>query len=185
MCEENNFAEKFKIVHFFDFVRWNQDDKKDPYSLNYANKNYSNDVKLLAHWLAYITDRQMPFEQIWDKGGLIFSEIANDFITNKKVDCILPNNEDSYFRKVTGKKDEFEFVSHIKYENLVDEQKNRLSRYYSEDELKKLEKITFKSRFYTDDYLCMLYTLSTLEEFKCSFVDFIAKIISTLLVMKI
>ncbi len=32
--------------------------------------------KLLTHWLCYITDRQMPYEEVWRQGGWVFSEMV-------------------------------------------------------------------------------------------------------------
>lgn len=170
MCEDKNFAEKFKIVHFFDTSRWSSN-TADP--ANYAKNDYSLDIKMLAHWLAYITDRQIPFEVVWDKGAYIFSQIAENFIGSENYD--ITNNLKPYFKKINDK-DEFVFTSNK--EKIGYEQKKRLSRYYSDDDLEKLEIVTFKSRFYTDDYICILYTLSTLKEFGCSFIEFIYQVIS-------
>ncbi|MBR2371178.1 MAG: hypothetical protein IKA82_04080 [Clostridia bacterium] len=182
---ERLFKQKFEIIHFLDGIRWQE--TSGYYLINFAYPNnedtteLTEDEKLLTHWLAYITDRQMPFQQIWDKGGLIFSEIVHTYNLNKSI-THLTDLESGMFQK--SEEDGYEFVSHISYSSLNDEQKRRLDPYYSIEDLNKAQetdmKIAFRSRFYTDDYLCMLYTLQTLsdEKFSGSFTKYLSLVIN-------
>lgn len=181
---EKFFKEKFEIIHFLDSVRWQK--TSSYYLINFAYPNrqdasgLTEDEKLLTHWLSYITDRQMPFQQIWDKGGLIFSEIVHEYKKNNNIDHII-DFRNGMFR--ISSKDGYEFISKTSYLSLENSQKKRLEPYYTNDELKLAQQkdmqIVFKSRFYTDDYLCMLYTLNTLldNKFGGSFTKYLALVI--------
>lgn len=179
---EVDFGKKFEVIHFLDSIRWQA--TSTAYLVNFAYPNQSHpadlseDEKLLTHWLLYITDRQMPFEQIWDKGGVVFSEIVHKFEEEKSVDFLLGFTD--YFRAASDGAG-YEFVSKLCYRELGDGQKRRLAAYYTHEELELAQAgevpVVFKSRYYTDDFLCMLYTLYVLadERFDGSFTTYLAK----------
>ena len=178
---EQYMQEKFQIMHFLDGVRWQKNKVKFYPNFAYPNTQNANDLsfdeKLLTHWLLYITDRQMSFRQIWDKGGFVFSEIARTFMANKNIDHL---TDFATNFKEDGN-DGYQFQSTIEYRQVSDEQQKRLARYYTHDELKALTNIVFKSRFYTDDYVCMLHTLSALQNLQdCdySLTKYLAKVLN-------
>ena len=52
----------FAIKNFIDKARWNS---VENYSkINYANSSMHDSLKILTHYIAYVTDRQMPFQRI-------------------------------------------------------------------------------------------------------------------------
>lgn len=179
---EQYMQEKFQIMHFLDSARWQKDKAK--FYPNFAHPNTQNandlsfDEKLLTHWLLYITDRQMSFRQIWDKGGFVFSEIARTFMANKNIAHLTNFNTNIQTNFTAVGNDGYQFQSKIEYEQVFDEQQKRLARYYTHDELQSLGKIVFKSRFYTDDYVCMLHTLYALQkDHDCSLVWYLAQVL--------
>lgn len=175
--QEQKMQEKFQIMHFLDGVRWQKNKVKFYPNFAYPNTQNTNglrfDEMLLTHWLLYITDRQMSFRQIWDKGGFVFSEIARTFMENENI-AHLTDFETNF--KEDGN-DGYRFQSEIDYRLVFDEQQKRLARYYTNNELQSLGKIVFKSRFYTDDYVCMLHTLYALQSYDCSLTKYLDKVL--------
>jgi hypothetical protein len=160
----------FAITDFIDKARWGN---KENYNLiNFYDSNISNDTKILTHWLCYITDRQMAFERVWDVGGFVFSEMA-DQIT-KKADLELLNPQrpnqsffirrDDYIDKERyafdkGDSEKFLFVSHqILRENEI------LLGY----EFERGTKPYFISRYYPSDYISILSTFLILKDYEFS-----------------
>ena len=198
-AEEINFDKKFQIMHFLDSIRWHNyapcgsengvgetlDEVGENGSnlINYAHTDMTPDEIILTHWLVYITERQMEFEQIWDKGGFVFSEIVRRYTQEESLDCISPDNCDSLF--VKPREDVVDYVFRSAFTvgrggtlTQGTEACRRLERYYSEKELNgEAPAIEFKSRYYTTDYLYMRYTLSTLCGFDCSISNYLAKAI--------
>ena len=73
--DSEKLLEIFKVISWLDDARW-----KSPANYNFLNffkKDLKASEKILTHWLCYITDRQMPFALIWDKGGFVFSELVH------------------------------------------------------------------------------------------------------------
>ena len=175
---EQYMQEKFQIMHFLDSARWQKSKAKFYPNFAYPNTQNANDLsfdeKLLTHWLLYITDRQMSFRQIWDKGGFVFSEIAQTFKAKETIDHLT----DFATNFTEDGSDGYQFQSTIEYGQVFDEQQKRLARYYTHDELKALTNIVFKSRFYTDDYVCMLHTLYALQGYDCSLTKYLAKVLN-------
>ena len=174
---EQYMQEKFQIMHFLDSARWQKSKAKFYPNFAYPNTQNANDLSfdemLLTHWLLYITDRQMSFRQIWDKGGFVFSEIAQTFKAKKTIDHL--TDFQTNFTAVGN--DGYQFQSTIGYGQVSGEQQKRLARYYTHDELQSLGKIVFKSRFYTDDYVCMLHTLYALQGYDCSLTKYLAGVL--------
>ncbi|GAI82717.1 unnamed protein product, partial [marine sediment metagenome] len=102
--------------------RWNTEGNYN--FINFFREDLSNSEKILTHWICYITDRQMPFEVVWDKGGYIFSELVFEYTRRK----ISPQQ-----------------VIENHYEGYPDKNKVRF-RFKSSDNT------TFASRYITDDY---------------------------------
>ena len=66
---------KFEIINFIDSCRWDAECANNIGLINYAHEEMSDDLRLITHWICYITDRQMPFEQIWEIAGFVFSDM--------------------------------------------------------------------------------------------------------------
>ncbi len=164
---EKCFDEKFRIMHFLDSIRWQNSGNYYTINCAYPNKSkniaLTDDEKLLTHWLLYVTDRQMSFRRIWDVGGIVISELAHSF-TQEESDNPFEVIH-GYFNKIG---DNYTFKGKLKYNDLNEDQKKRLKPYYTNNELDELcnnnGTIEFKSRFLTNDFLCMLYTLYTLSD---------------------
>ncbi len=124
-----------KIISWLDNIRW-----KNSENYNFINffdeDSMSNSEKILTHWFCYITERQMKFEIIWDKGGCIFSELVHDYCHSKENPETLLKK---YYQTLDGK-----------------------SRFQS----LKNKNISFASRFITVDYESILQTLEVLDKFK-------------------
>lgn len=138
----------FKTISWLDSRRWNT---KDNYNIiNFFKKDITNCNKILAHWICYITDRQMPFEIVWDKGGYVFSEIVYEYSRNK----MLP-------RQILDKH----------YEKYQDKQNKARFRFKSTDD------VTFASRYVTDDYQNILQTFEILDKYERNIIVYIVDII--------
>ncbi|BDC36322.1 MAG: hypothetical protein EF806_01800 [Candidatus Methanoliparum thermophilum] len=126
----------FKTISWLDYKRWNVVDNYN--YVNFSKSDLTNCEKILTHWICYITDRQMPFEIVWDKGGYVFSELIYEYQRNGlPPNQILDNHYEEYDDK--GKK-RFRFKSN--------------------------NGITFASRYVTDDYQNILQTLEVLNHRK-------------------
>ena len=155
---------QFDIVNFLDKCRWSTSVNSNYGLINYFRNDLTNDLKLLTHWISYITDRQMAFEQIWDIGGFVFSDMLYSYKNqDKALEILKPDSKNAYFVR----KNDIDFV--FKSHALVSEENEILKRYN-----KKIgEEVEFVSRFYPADYLCMFYTLHTLQEFNKDFIEYI------------
>jgi len=67
----------FKTISWLDTHRWNTEDNYN--FVNFFRNDLTSCEKILTHWICYITDRQMPFEIVWDKGGYVFSELVYEY----------------------------------------------------------------------------------------------------------
>lgn len=72
----------FRAISCLDDWRWNKDNKN---IIKYFRPDLTNCEKILTHWICYITDRQMPFEKIWDNGVSVFSELAYEYSREKEL----------------------------------------------------------------------------------------------------
>lgn len=126
----------FKTISWLDDKRWNVGDNYN--FVNFFRDDLTNCEKILTHWVCYITDRRMPFEIVWDKGGYVFSELIYEYSRNKLTpEDILANH----------------------YERYKDEQKERFR-------FKSTNGVTFASRYVTDDHENILQTLKVLNHQK-------------------
>lgn len=175
--------EKFKFMGFLDHARWcdsnndkNNSDILNYYSINMADKSASGEEILLTHFLGYITNRQTPFERIFEQLDYIFSQLVHDFkFTKRSVNELLSPNENkkvSYFTQMEDKTG-YAFVSH----------KQPFEKSSKKEITKRLqgEKGIFyaTSRFYPTDYIAIRLTLDILsdEKYNRSFFVFIKKVI--------
>ena len=108
---------------------------------NCCNSSLTNHEKILTHWICYITDRQMPFEIVWDKGGYVFSELVYEYSNciKKSPEGILKEHYEKYQDKKG--KERFRFKS-------------------------KTNNISFASRYVTDDYQNIFQTLEILDNYE-------------------
>lgn len=111
-----------KVISWLDDKRWS--DYNNYNFINFFREDLSNSEKILTHWVCYITDRQMPFEVVWDKGGYVFSELVYEYTRGK----ISP-------QKIIEKY----------YEEYLDKDKKRFR-------FKSSNNTTFAFRYITDDY---------------------------------
>ena len=158
-------TEIFKIISFYDDSRW---EFSHNYNLiNFFRKDLRADIKILTHWLCYITDRQMPFQRIWDIGGFVFSELIYEVKKQNSLNLLNPEYDNS-FVKNENNEDKFTFISKSTADN------NLILAQY--DGVFENGKVKFKSRFFPSDYLAILYTFVFLEDYDFSFSKFIKEV---------
>ena len=150
----------FKIISFYDEVRWSSTSNYN--LINYYRENLTDETKLLTHWLCYISDRQMSFARIWDVGGFVFSELADNFRKAENLQFLNPENEKAF---ITKNGNGFAFKSNSK---VLDNKKLKQSYYFKESDY-----VKFIPRYYPSDYFSILYTLDTLQHFDNCLVKFI------------
>jgi len=150
----------FRVISFYDNVRWESSNNEN--LINFYNDDLDDDTKLLTHWFCYITDRQMPFQRIWDLGGFVFSELVNKYKERMGLDVLEPDGSYSFVKK---KGDGITFTSISKIE------KNKRVKEYG---FNSGDYVTFTSRYYPSDYFSILYTFDILKEFDFSLTQFIA-----------
>ncbi|MBO8131281.1 MAG: hypothetical protein H0Z29_07170 [Candidatus Marinimicrobia bacterium] len=129
----------FKTISWLDTRRWST---KENYNfVNFFRKDLTNCEKILTHWICYITDRQMPFEIVWNKGGYVFSELIYE-----------------YSREQNGPPEE---ILNEYYEKYSDNKGKERFRFKS-----KTDNVIFASRYITDDYQNILQTLECLDKYE-------------------
>ena len=154
--------EIFKIISFYDKVRWNSISNYN--LINFYKTDLDDDIKILTHWLCYITDRQMAFERIWEVGGFVFSELASNLKENKNIEILKPNQANSF---INGNgKGGYAFTSKSKVNN----NSILLKSYgYKEGDI-----VKFTPRYYPSDYYSILFTFDILSEYNFSLTRYIA-----------
>lgn len=192
MKPKQNIKSRFAIMHFLDEIRWKKENAGGSV-FNYDVELKSDEI-ILTHWLLYITERQMSFEQIWDKGGAVFSEIVKGYDHGTHPECVNITEEVGLNRKSTyfgrdGNKDKdgnetYSFTSRKCLESFSKKAQAHLNKYYTQKELKSNPIIEFKSRFYTTDYLSMYYTLNTLNKFDGSIINYLSQALEKILSQK-
>ena len=173
--QETEFENKFRIVDFLDSARWPsiRMERKGGSAINFAldEKEYSADEKLLIYWLCYITERQMDYHVIWDKGGVVFSDAVKRYTTYKNFHDFYPRNC-GFFKSVL--QEEYTFSSITEFRNLCDSCKKKLKRYYRKTQIADNDFVEFKSRFYTSDYVSILYTFYILASYDYSIIKYMS-----------
>jgi len=143
----------FRTISWLDDRRWYRENNHD--FINFFRKNLSNCEKIFTLWICCITNRQMPYETVFDKGGYVFSQIAHEYIARKlPLQSIFERHYERY--KSAGKR---------KYRFKSSESGNT---------------IYFASRYITYDYQNLLQTLQILDrpKYKRNILFYIADIIS-------
>lgn len=130
-----------KAISWLDYRRWKTEDNYN--FIHFSKDDLGNCEKILTHWICYITDRRMPFENIWDRGGYVFSELVSEYSKNTSSPKELL---DKYYKE--KEYDDKKGKKRFEFKSLVD------SRY------------TFASRYITDDYQNILQTLEVLNNQK-------------------
>ena len=153
----------FAITNFIDKARWNS---VENYSeINYANSNMYDSLKILTHYIAYVTDHQMPFQRIWNIGGFVFSKLVEEYSSSNQ------SIEELVTKYYSTNENKFSFKCSID-ESLPSEQKEKLQ---VDD---RASEVQFKSRFVTTDFCSIYYTLYILEKVaEKSLIQYITKVI--------
>jgi len=134
----------FKTISWLDSKRWGEE--KNYNFINFAYNDLTNSEKILTHWICYITDRQMPFEIVWDRGGYVFSELVHEYSSDRlSVQQILERHYENY--------------------------QNGRYRFKSQN-----NDITFASRYISDDYQSIKQTLEVLNEYDRNIIRYIVSI---------
>jgi len=128
----------FKTISWLDSRRWNTENNYNV--LRFFPNDFTNSEKILTHWICYITDRQLPFEIVWDKGGHVLSELVYNYSGNELSPKKVLNNHYKERDKDNMGKQRFWFKSS--------------------------DNVSFASRFVTDDYQNILQTLGILSNLK-------------------
>lgn len=110
----------------------------------------------MTHWICYVAERQKRFQEIWDKGGFVFSEFIFNFSrTNKTVKELLNEFYENYFNKKGEPKYRFKSLT-----------------------LKNSNPVHFAPRFVTTDYKNIKRTLEVLKrQYDKSIIKFIISFI--------
>ncbi len=160
----------FAITDFIDKARWGN---KENYNLiNFYDLKLSNDVKILTHWLCYIADRQMAFERVWDVGGFVFSEMADQITKKRDLELLNPQYpEKAFFIKredyVDKESYDFDEGDNGRY-MFVSHQTLKQNEILFEYEFKRGSKPFFISRYYPSDYMAILSTFCILKDYEFS-----------------
>jgi len=128
-----------------DGIRWTESGNYN--LINYCSPDLTADEKLLTHWLSYITDRQMPFERIWDIGGYVLSHLVCAF--SRECDGSVHEIAHRYI-KPKGKS--------IRLECPVETPNTRLARYGITG-----DHAEFASRYMPEDTVLIYRTLCILD----------------------
>jgi len=75
------------IVKWLDDSRWATPIEPIPGSVHMS---LTSSEKVLTHWLAYITDQQRSYQDVWQYGGPIFSEIVKAYRQVKNESQVMP-----------------------------------------------------------------------------------------------
>lgn len=191
---------KLRIIAWLESLRWkNQEINKNDIVYDYycnddlfklenlSSKNIEKRRKtaeaiLLTHYLVYICDRQMPYEEIFKAGGYTISVLTKNFI-EKREEILNSINIREYIRNLikgmieAEKKNNKNDNSSEKYSyylccEIKNDEKNQIKKYFEYKSMS--EKAKFSSRFMVTDLLCIYRTLVYLcEKFDGSFSKFL------------
>lgn len=155
-------TEIFKIISFYDKVRWNSISNYN--LINFYKSDLDDDTKILTHWLCYISDRQMAFERIWEVGGFVFSELVNNLKENNNIELLKPNQVNSFIHENGNGGYAFTSKSKVNNNSVL------LKSYgYIKDDI-----VKFTPRYYPSDYYSILFTFDILSEYNYSLTRYIA-----------
>jgi len=147
ILDQEKLVRIFNVISWLDNKRWNPENLQN--YVNFFRDDLTNCEKVLTHWICYITDRRTPFEQVWDKGGSVFSEMVYEYSRSQlSSQQILTKYYESYTTK-----DEV----HYRFKSPT------------------RKGITFASRYVTVDFEAIKQTLEILDNqtYKRNIVSFI------------
>lgn len=147
IIDEESLIQICKVISWLDDKRWNVEN--DISFINFFKEDLSSSEKILTHWLCYITDRQMPYEVVWDKGGYVFSELVYEYTRSN-----IPPKQ----------------ILNKYYEKYFDKDKERFR-------LRSSDNTVFIPRYITIDYQNILNTLEVLDDYNRNLINFILIII--------
>jgi len=133
--DKNALIKIFKTIFWLDSRRWKIEENYN--FINFFRDDLTDCEKILTHWICYITDRQMPFEIVWEKGGYVFSELVYEYSRNGLSPQKILNK---HYEKYQDKKGKERFRFKSTHNN-----------------------VTFASRYVNDDYQHILQTLEILN----------------------
>lgn len=164
LSNEERINQLFKKIAWLDKNRWKQ---QNDALINFSHQDFSNTDKILIHLLCYISDRRMGFQQIWDEGGYVYSDIVNEY-KNKKGTIVLlnPDNSEGFIKKTPTGGYKFSSKSMVQKNNLL------IEYGYSEG-----DKVDFIPRYYPSDIKSIMQTLIILEEYDKNIISYFASII--------
>jgi hypothetical protein len=128
-----------------DEARWRS--QPDLTLVNLCEDALSSGEKLLAHWLAYITDRQTPFRRVWEVGGYVLSHLVHAYVSAPATN--VRDVFDDYLRNADGR-----FLLDCQLE----EHNRRLERYGVHE-----GPVQFASRYMPEDAALIFRTLAVLD----------------------
>ena len=190
-----NIENKLKIIAWLESLRWKhaEENKSDiiAYYCNdglfsFAEDNTSPESAeaiLLAHYLVYICDRQMPYEEIFRGGGYTVSILVKKFIEEREKICSSSQDKREAIRNLIKEmiepeeKDNKNDNSINKYSyylcnDIGESEKEHIKKYFEYKSMGRRAK--FSSRFMITDLLCIYRTLVYLcEKFDGSFSKFL------------
>ena len=152
LCILDTFSE-------LDDIRWKVQVEVKRNLINYCcdEKDLTADEKLLTHWLCYITDRQTPYQRIWEVGGYVVSHMVRAFC--REDSRTVRELFGSYFFQ--GEDDKLR----LKCDFTENEASNaRLARYGIKKEAGTADRVEFASRYPSDDLVRMYRTLEILAK---------------------
>lgn len=132
--------------------RWNLNENTDENGYMKYKKPLSNSNIILSNWICCITNRQMSYKIVWEKGGPIFSELVSEY---SKMNNVSPKEIlKKYYKKDKENNCKFKFKSFADPKN------------------------DFASRYINDDYKKILQTLEVLNdrEYNRSIILFVVKV---------
>ena len=78
-----------RVINWLDRARWQVEEWWEGW--DHQNViSLSEDQKILAHWITYITDMQMPAKLVWSKGLPVFAKIVERYSEGEKANKLLP-----------------------------------------------------------------------------------------------
>ena len=89
---KENIRQAFQIADCLDNARWlelKRQTKEERSLVNYHAPNPTDPEHIiLSHWLTYICDRGMKYEQVWNRGGYVFSWLVEEYQKCKSYDAL-------------------------------------------------------------------------------------------------
>ncbi|GEM_PF-2888498 len=81
---ENEFKKMVEIAAWMDKARWETLNAYGQVSIGDENfQNLESSKKILVHWLCYINDYQRNVDELWQKGGIVFTGIVKEIDTTR------------------------------------------------------------------------------------------------------